>query len=128
MEQNNSFTQAHLDNQLWLNELRFYSDETAIFQKHLEELISRNTSLQESDEAGYFQNQFARMSDQVTNMLNELQSAEAKMAMYAKSDRTADLENIIVADHYQFRDSINNFKKEYETFKEKFKKFESDLY
>jgi len=128
MEQGNSFTQAHVDNQLWLNELRFYRDETQIFQKHLDELISRNTSLQESDEAIFFQNQFARFSDLITNMENELQSAGTKMSMYAKSDRSADLENVIVADHYQFRNTITGFKQEYEALKNKFKKFETELY
>ena len=128
MEQGNSFTQAHVDNQLWLNELRFYLDETQIFQKHLDELISRNTSLQESDEAIFFQNQFARFSDLITNMENELQSAGTKMSMYAKSDRSADLENVIVADHYQFRNTITGFKQEYEALKNKFKKFETELY
>ncbi|HJW16122.1 MAG TPA: hypothetical protein VJ499_03335, partial [Flavisolibacter sp.] len=93
-----------------------------------EELISRNTSLQQSEEAGFFQNQFARISDQVTSMINELETAEAKMAMYAKSDRSADLDNVIVADHYQFKDSIDDFKKEYEALKNKFKKFETELY
>jgi hypothetical protein len=128
MEQENSFTQAHLDNQIWLNELRFYRDETGIFQKHLEELILRNTSLQQSEEADFFQNQFARMGDLITNMENELQSAETKMSMYAKSDRSADLDNIIVADHYQFRYTITGFKQEYEALKNKFKKFETELY
>jgi hypothetical protein len=61
-------------------------------------------------------------------MENELQSAETKMAIYAKSDRSADLDNIIVADHYQFRETITGFKLEYEALKNKFKKFESELY
>jgi hypothetical protein len=128
MEQENSFTKAHLDNQLWLNELRFYRDETEIFQKHLEELIERNTSLQESDDTVFFQNQFARIGDLVTNMENELQSAQTKMAMYAKSDQSAVLEDVIVADHYLFRDTITGFKEEYEALKNKFKRFETELY
>jgi len=61
-------------------------------------------------------------------MENELQSAGTKMSMYAKSDRSADLENVIVADHYQFRNTITGFKQEYEALKNKFKKFETELY
>jgi hypothetical protein len=128
MEQQNTFTQAHVDNQLWLNELRFYRDENEIFQKHLDGLILRNTSLQESDEAMFFQNQFARFGDLITNMENELLSAGAKMSMYAKSERSADLDKVIVADHYQFRDTITGFKNAYEALKIKFKKFETELY
>jgi len=128
MEQENSFTKAHLDNQLWLNELRFYREETEIFQKHLEELIERNTSLQESDEAAFFQNQFVRIGDLVTNFENELQSAQNNMAMYAKSDESADLENVIVADHFLFMETLEGFKEEYEALKNKFKKFEAELY
>jgi hypothetical protein len=48
--------------------------------------------------------------------------------MYTKSERSADLDKVIVADHSQFSDAITGFKKAYEALKIKFKKFETELY
>ncbi|MBA2746781.1 MAG: hypothetical protein H0U44_11195, partial [Flavisolibacter sp.] len=40
METRTSFTEAHLENQLWANELDFYREEIGIFEKHLEGMVS----------------------------------------------------------------------------------------
>lgn len=126
MDTKTSFTQAHLENRLWANELEFYREEINIYQKHFEELISRNTSLQQADSTELFRNQLTRYQDKVNELENELNTAEKKMAMYAKTNTTADLDEVIVADHHGFKQRIQSFKEEYQKMKIDFKRFESE--
>jgi hypothetical protein len=124
MDIKTSFTQAHLENELWANELRFYHQEINIFSEHLEKRIDNNTSLQESEKAELMLNQLARFREMVNNLQHELVSAETKMAMYAKSHVSMDLDAVNVADHYQFRQAVELFKSNYLTFKKEYKAFE----
>ena len=122
-----TFTQAHLDNMLWINELKFFREELNIYQTHFEEMVSRNTSLQSSDEAAFFTNQFARFADMADLLQKDLIIAEKNMAVYARSNQTADLEEVIVADHFQLKNRVNAFKEDYQDIKNKYRQFESEL-
>jgi len=126
MDTRTSFTQAHLENKLSANELEFYRDEINIYQIHLEDAIARNTSLQQSDKADHFQNQFARHKDFIDQLENELIAAEQQMATYAQTDTTTDLDEVIVADHFQFKERMESFKREYQNLKNNFKRFEAE--
>src|SRR5215211_7164879 len=126
MDTKTSFSQAHLENRLWANELEFYRDEINIYQIHFEDLLSRNTSLQQSNEADLFQNQIARHQDLINQLENELLNAEKQMAIYAQTHTAADLDEVIIADHYQFRQRMNAFKEEYQNWKNNLKRFETE--
>jgi hypothetical protein len=127
MEQKTSFTQAHLENKLWANELSFYQEEINIFQLHLQELTKRNTSLQQSERADFFRGQLARYRDLVSQLLNEISTAEQKMAIYARGNGNQDLDAVNVGDHYLFRDKILSFKEDYARNREAFKAFEATI-
>lgn len=127
METKTSFTQAHLENRLWANELEFYREEISIYQNHFEEKIRNNTHLQESPDADAFQNQLTRYQDQVNQLENELNTAENKMAIYAKVNATVDLDEVNVADHYSFKERVERFKQEYQNLKNDFRKFEENV-
>jgi len=124
METKTSFTQAHLDNRLWANELEFYREEISIYQNHFENMIMDNEQLQQSPDADLFQNQLTRYEDQVDQLENELNTAENKMAIYAKAHATTDLDDVNVADHYSFKEKLERFKQEYKNLKNDFRKFE----
>lgn len=124
METKTSFTQAHLENRLWANELEFYREEIGIYQSHFDEMIRENEQLQESHDADLFQNQLIRYQDQVDQLENELNTAENKMAIYAKAHATTDLDEVNVADHCSFKEKIQRFKQEYQNLKDDFRKFE----
>jgi hypothetical protein len=126
MDTKTSFTQAHLENRLWINELEFYRDEINIYQIHFEEVMARNTSLQESEKVDSFRNQFARHRDLINELESELITAENKMAAYARTDTTADLDEVIVADHFQFGERMESFKTGYQNLKNDFKRFEAE--
>jgi uncharacterized protein (UPF0335 family) len=124
METRTSFTEAHLENQLWANELDFYREEIGIFEKHLEGMVSLRENKITADKASVFQNQFARFRDRINLLEAELNAAQVKMAQYAK-DAQKDLDAVNVGDHYQFRQKVEQFKKEFETIKQDYKNFES---
>ena len=108
-----------------LNELGFFREEIGILERQLEEFHGRNTSMQMTDKAEEFRNSFARNRDLITGMENELMEAERKMAIYAKSNETADFDAVNVADHAAFREQYNSFRETYLAMKEDFRKFES---
>jgi hypothetical protein len=127
MEQKTSFAQAHLENNLWANELSFYREEINIYQSHLEELTSRNTSLQQSDEVDFFRGQLTRYKDLLTQLLFEIHTAEQKMASYARSNGSADLDHVDIGDHHLFREKVLSFKEDYRRIRESLKVFEASL-
>ena len=90
-------------------------------------MFYRNTSLQSSDEAAFFTNQFARFADMADLLQKDLIIAEKNMAVYARSNQTADLEEVIVADHFQLKNRVNAFKEDYQEIKNKYRQFESEL-
>ena len=122
------FSEVHSDYQLWNNELHFYHEELIILQKDLDELIARNTSLQLSDEAFLYQNQFVRMDDHLVILLHNLKSAEASMAILARTGTPVDLSTMAVRDHWQLGQKITGFKKDFESLKHKYKMFQLKLY
>jgi len=123
-----SFSEVHSDYQLWNNELHFYHEELIILQKDLDELIARNTSLQLSDEAFLYQNQFVRMDDHLVILLHNLKSAEASMAILARTETPVDLSTMPVRDHWLLGQKITGFKKDFESLKYKYKMFQLKLY
>lgn len=127
METRTSFTQAHLENKLWLNELDFYREETGIYLSHLEALVARSTSLQESEQVGYLRNQFARFRDQINRLELDLTEAEKKMAMYARSHDAVDLDTVNVGDHAAFREQYADFREGFLKLKQTFRNFETAL-
>ncbi len=128
MNENISFAQLHGDYQLWNKELRFYHEELTILQNHLDGQIARNTSLQLSDEASLFQNQFARMGDLLAILLLDLKYAMASMSIIAKTGISVDLSSFSIRDHWQMGQKITDFKKDFESFKHKYKMFQLKLY
>lgn len=125
MDIKTSFTRAHLENRLWLNELEFYREEIIIFRNHLEKSIARNTSLQLSGKADLFLNQFTRMEDKITILKNELQRAENKMSMYAQTEGNPDLDTVDIGDHEKFKFTFESFQKDYQNLKDDFRNFEA---
>lgn len=127
MDTKTSFTQAHLENRLWANELEFYREEMNIFQAHMKDLTSRSTSLQESDRANHFENQFSRFRELINQLEHDLFHAEKQMALYAKSNQSKDLDEVNIGDHQQFKNKVEDFKEQYLRFRQQFKDFEASL-
>ncbi|HEX2607930.1 MAG TPA: hypothetical protein VHK91_11145 [Flavisolibacter sp.] len=126
METKTSFTQAHLENQLWANELEFYRDEIAIMERHLQIVASNNTKTEVTDKADWYRNQFARYRDRINELESELNLAETKMALFAQEDASVDLDEVNVADHFQFREKMEGFTADYQELKNGFRRYESE--
>jgi uncharacterized coiled-coil DUF342 family protein len=127
METKTSFTQAHQENQVWAKELTFYRGELMVFEKHLEEQLTSNTSMQESERADHFRNQFVRYREQAATLEGEIAAAEQKMAIYARSNEAMDMDQVNVADHAAFRSKIESFKASFEQLKQEYRDFETQL-
>lgn len=126
METKTTFTQAHLENRLWANELEFYHEELNIFDKYAEEVIDANKNGKVPDIAYEAQNQIARFRELVNSLQQDLTHAENKMAMFAKGNETMDLDHVNIADHKQFKKNIEAFKNDYLKFKDHYRTIVAD--
>jgi hypothetical protein len=125
METRTSFRQAHEENKVWSEEFKFLQQEMNTMEKHLSHTVSIRESKERADHAETLLNQVSRFRDMVAQMQNELETAETKMAIYAKGNQSIDLDAVNVGDHYQFRDKVERFKNEYRELRERYKDFEN---
>lgn len=126
MDTSTSFVQAHLENQLWANELDFFREEILILEKHLQGLLERNNRPEMVERADYFRDQFSVYKQRIIEFENEIAQAEQQMAIHAKSNQSTDLEEVNVADQYQFRERAESFRADYLKLKMEFRRFESE--
>ncbi|HEU4469615.1 MAG TPA: hypothetical protein VFR58_00905 [Flavisolibacter sp.] len=122
METKTSFRQAHLDHQLWINELEFFREEINIFENQLDGLREKERDGEKIDRADFFQNQFARYRDLCNSLESEVLEAEKLMAIYAGSEESQDLDNVRIADHAQFRERMDSFRSDYLSLKDEFRR------
>ncbi|MCB0786643.1 MAG: hypothetical protein KDC02_20845, partial [Flavobacteriales bacterium] len=58
----------HFEHQVWLNNLRFYKDEIAIFEHRLEDVVTRNTDREFLAQVEHFQNQYIREKEVIDEL------------------------------------------------------------
>ena len=101
----------HFDHRLWLNELRFFEDQLAIFDERLAQVIDRykdDSEALRSLEA--FQNQIIRQREVIDEMKHKFRSREMDLNNIERS-----VEEPVSANHILF-EYHNSEKEEMETF------------
>jgi hypothetical protein len=126
MNTKTSIEQSHLEHRLWANELEFYREEIAIFQRHLAEIMQKNTNEKAISKANFYKNQFMRHWDVIDQLEYRLRKAEKNLAIYIKSHSNEDLGNVHVDDQDEMRSRIDSFKRTYQQLKEGFMRYESE--
>lgn len=102
----------HFDHQEWLNRLRFYKDEIAIFEKRLEDIVRRNTTQEVMAELEHFQNQYIREREVIDELRHDIKQHENFLERESKERPTA-IDHRLFADHAGLRDRMETFERLY---------------
>ena len=112
----------HFELNLWLNELKFYKDEIKIFNRRLEDIVSRNTSQEVMQELEHFQNQYIRQIEVIDELRHEVKQHENILEKEVLDNPVA-VDHRYFEDHTELRDQADQFKKIYQELKVEFMGF-----
>jgi len=116
----------HREHHLWVNELNFCKEEIAIFEKHLEGLVNKNSAVAVRAQVEHFQNQFIREKEVIDELRHKLNVSERQLAGFVRELSGLGLESIRMDNHSKLRDEVKTFRKIYTELKEAFRRFEAD--
>ena len=102
----------HFDHQEWLNRLRFYKDEIVIFEKRLEDIVRRNTTMEVMAELEHFQNQYIREREVIDELRHDIKQHENFLEREVKERPTA-VDHRLFEDHTELRDRMETFERLY---------------
>jgi len=112
----------HFEHQLWKAEAKFYEDELKIYQKRLEEIVSKYTREEVLKQIEHFQNQFQIENQQLNRLSHDVNVHEKRLANFAKDNpETSDLR--LLPDHKIMHDKLETFRKIYVELKKEFSNF-----
>lgn len=111
----------HLEHQLWMNELAFYADEIAIFEKGLGGLVQKTQEREALAELEQLQNQFIRHKEVLDKLKHDIHLHEQAMSNFARFNE----HEKSYADHARAREDMERFRKLYYELKGRFARFMS---
>ncbi|MBK9273977.1 MAG: hypothetical protein IPM49_05470 [Flavobacteriales bacterium] len=109
----------HFEHQVWLNRLRFYKDEIGIFEKRLEEVVTRNTTSEVLAQVEHFQNQYIREREVIDELRHDIKEHENFLEKESV-ERPVAIEHRLYKDHAGLRDRMETFEKLYRELKDEF--------
>lgn len=112
----------HFDHMEWINALKFYKDELAIFEHRLEEIVRRNTKQDVMAELEHFQNQFIREKEVIDELRHDIKQHENLLEKEAK-DHPVAIEHRYFTDHTELRDRFETFERLYRELKQEFQRW-----
>jgi hypothetical protein len=114
----------HNEYQVWMRELIFYKEEIKIFERHLEDVISKTRQKPVAAQVEQFQNQFIREKEVIDELKHKLNRSEKQLAGFVKEISGLGLESIKMDNHPNLREDMKTFRKIFIDLKNNFKKFE----
>lgn len=111
----------HFEHQLWTNELAFYADEIAIFEKGLGELVRNTTDREVLAELEQLQNQFIRQKEVLDELKHDIHLHEQAMGKAARFDEKIKS----YPDHTNAREDMERYRQLYHELKGHFTRFMS---
>lgn len=114
--------ELHFEHQLWINEIKFFSDELKIYQNRLAEVEHNNNSADVRKQVEHFQNQFTIQKEQIDILLHQINEHENWLAKYAKENPNS-IDKKLFANHAELIDKVATFKKIYSELKAEFTRF-----
>jgi hypothetical protein len=108
----------HQEHTVWLNKLSFYTDEIAIMQKRIEEIVKKNTAKDVLVQIEHFQNQFLIQRENIDALRRHIKHDEILLKDNITKNETA-VDHRSMEDHYVeredmkvFEDNFNHLRKE----------------
>ena len=115
----------HKEYSSWMRELIFYKEEIKLFERQLEDVASKQLSMNASAKVEQYQNQFIREKEVIDELKHKLNISERQLAGFVKNVSGLGLNSIRMDNHPGLRDEMNIFRKIYGQLKQSFRKFEA---
>ena len=112
----------HFEHKVWLNELKFYKEEVAIFEHRLDELVVRYTKMEVLAKLEQFQNQFIREKEVIDELRHSIKQHENGLAQFAEEHPIA-IDHHYFNDHTGLRDEFVRFRELFAELKHEFLKY-----
>ncbi len=113
---------VHQNHVEWQNKLKFYNDEIKIFNKRLEEIVSKNTSKDVLSEVEKYQNQFIVQNNNIDEIAHIITLDEEELQNEVKSNPIA-VDHRKVGDHSKQKDLVETFEKNFNEIRSEFNTF-----
>lgn len=112
----------HFEHQMWLNALKFYKEELAIFESRLGEVSFRNSASETKAQVEHFQNQFIREHEVIDTLRHDIKQHENMLVEYAKEHPVA-VEHVYFRNHSELEDRMDTFNKIWRELRDEFMEF-----
>jgi hypothetical protein len=111
----------HFENETWLNELKFISEEINLLENKMPHLLIANAGLIDRlARIEQFQNQFIRQRELLDELIHDVSKSEQMLAEKAKKMNPAEVLHKNLSDHTELREKVDSYKNIYGNFKRKF--------
>jgi hypothetical protein len=114
--------ELHEEHKEWIQKLNFYKDDINIFEKRLQELVSKNTKEEATKEIEHFQNQFIIQKNNIDTIKHIITVDEDEIQKEVNKNLVA-VDHRKVEDHPKERDLVETFEANYKELREEFNKF-----
>lgn len=111
--------ELHFEHRLWTSAVRFYTDELAIYQQRLEEMVGKNSDPETRKKINHFQNQFIIQKEQLYTLKHHIGIYGQRLSKYAEQHPVA-IDHILSADHKEMEDKYEIFRTFYNKLKAEF--------
>lgn len=115
-----SIEKIHFDHRLWMNELSFFSDELKIYERRLEDLVTKNNNGKVLSLLEQFQNQFIRQREVLEELHHDIKVHEQKIG---EAIRRGEEDPIDPELHNSMKEEMESYRNIYTDLKRKFYSF-----
>lgn len=112
----------HFEHKLWLNELKFFNEELAIFEHRLDELVKRYTDKKVLARLEQFQNKFIHQKEVIHELKHKIKAYEKQLVQFAE-DHPIAVDHQSFKDHTSVRDEMQQYREIFRELKENFLRY-----
>lgn len=122
METKANIYSQHSENTEWTSKLNFYKDEIKIMTSRLEEVATKNSSMEVLAEVERFQNQLIIQRNNIDEALHEVKINEESLQAEIKSNPVA-VDHRSMEYHAQEKELVDAFEKNFNDLRSEFNEF-----
>ncbi len=115
----------HQIHQDWLSRLEFYKEEIQILKERLQEITSKNNSLDVLVKVEHFQNQFIIQRNNIDELAHSIKVNEAKIVQEIKKNPVA-VEHRKIDNHVKEEDFMIYFEKNFSELRAEYNRFSAE--
>jgi DNA/RNA endonuclease YhcR with UshA esterase domain len=124
MDKKESIYTQHEENTNWMKTLDFYKDEIKILRNRLEEITTKNNSVEVLSKVEHFQNQFIIQRDNIDNIAHAVKLNEEELLNEINRNPVA-VDHRKMTYHEKEQDLVETFEKNFNEIRGEFNRFTS---